>query len=253
VPSLFDSATFNERLFFPSPAACPLPPGSREARVEVEPGLSLECRVHPSPGARVAVLFFTGNGENAASWDAFAPRFHDAGASLIAVSYRGYGASEGRPSLRAALADARAVAAAAARLLPGPLVVMGRSLGSASAAEIAGLSPPRCAGVVIESGFSDLVALVARRGLRLPGPLDARDLADFSPLGKLARSPQPLLLLHGAQDSLIPPGDARASLEASRASDRSLVLIEGRGHNDLMLSEDYWDALAAFFGRVAGA
>ena len=255
--SLFDSAVFNKNLFFPRPEARRLPPGSRELRVEVAPGVSLECRVHPSPSARVAVLFFTGNGETAADWDSFASAFHRLGAALIVVSYRGYGTSGGSPTLRAVLADATVVAAAVSGALreagaPLPLVAMGRSLGSASAAEIAGAASSPCAGVVIESGFSDLPALVARRGLTIPVPLSAQDLATFSPLGKLARSRLPLLLLHGAADTLIPPADAEASLAAAGSPDRSLVVIEDRGHNDLMYSEAYWTALGAFLTRILG-
>jgi uncharacterized protein len=129
---------------------------------------------------------------------------------------------------------------------------MGRSLGSACAAEVVRAVPEIVAGVVLESGFSDLVALARRRGLVIDSVAE-EDLEVLCPLRKLGRSRVPLLVLHGEADTLIVPEEGRAAYEASGAEDKRLVLIPQRGHNDVSLHPLYWEELAAFLQRVASA
>ncbi|RYE92409.1 MAG: alpha/beta hydrolase [Myxococcales bacterium] len=249
--SLFDAPGFTERLFFPRPDRRPPPPGARDLRVVADDGVALQCRVHEPAAAAVGVVLFPGNGEAAADYDALAASFGRAGASLAVASHRGYGRSEGRPSLRRALRDAPVVLAAVAAEWPGrPLVAMGRSLGSACAAELGGRSPSELVGVVIESGFSDLRRLIERRGLTPPAHLDEADERDFGSLAKVAAWRGPLLVLHGTEDEVIGPDEALATHRAAGPG-AQLHLVVGRGHNDLMQAPDYWAALGAFLARVA--
>jgi pimeloyl-ACP methyl ester carboxylesterase len=105
------------------------------------------------------------------------------------------------------------------------------------------------AGIIFESGFSDLVGFAMRRGLA--GEVAEADREALCPLQKLARSPLPLLVLHGEEDSLIPAAEGRAAHAASASPHKQLALIPGRGHNDLSLDPRYWSALKAFVERVA--
>jgi hypothetical protein len=250
--SIFDSPAFNSRLFFPRPLTSAPPSGAHDELLTVAPGVQIHLRVHAAPSARALVLLFHGNGEVVADYDAAAPDYAAVGARLAVMDYRGYGASSGVPALRSALADARVVLAAARALTTLPLIVMGRSLGSACAAELTGTrSPP--AGLILESGFTDLQGLVRRRGVSLDSPLPPDDLAAFDPLPKLRASRAPLLVLHGALDTLIAPTEATAAHDAAGTADRRLVLIPGRGHNDVSAHPLYWASLRAFVDHVAGA
>jgi alpha-beta hydrolase superfamily lysophospholipase len=252
---LLDDPALSEDVFFPRPSFAPPPPGARDTMVEVAPGVRLHARIHDAPGAVAALILFHGNGEVVSDYDAAAPRFADAGARFAVVDYRGYGRSEGRSTLATLYADAcpafegvRAELARAGVALP--VVVMGRSLGSACAAEIAHALPGAAAGFVFESGFSDVDAFARRR--RVPVdlfPEAAR--AVLSPLHKLAASKAPLLVLHGERDRLLYPEEGRAAYEASGAADKQFVLVPGRGHNDVSFHPLYWEALAAFLQRVA--
>jgi hypothetical protein len=58
-------------------------------------------------------------------------------------------------------------------------------------------------------------------------------------------------VLHGARDELIVPEGGRAVFAAAATGDKRLVLVPGRGHNDLSLHPVYWEELAAFMQRVA--
>jgi pimeloyl-ACP methyl ester carboxylesterase len=129
---------------------------------------------------------------------------------------------------------------------------MGRSLGSACAAEIACSVPQLHAGVVLESGFSDVAGVARRRGIAVDAVAE-EDLEVLCPLRKLARSRTPLLVLHGAEDTLIAPEEGRAAYEASAAAEKRFVLVPGRGHNTISHHPLYWEELAAFLRRVASA
>lgn len=246
--SLLDHPAVSANLFYPRPSFSPPRPGMRDLAIEVEPGVRLHARTHEAAGAVAHVVLFHGNGEVVSDYDDAARSFEEAGAALSIVDFRGYGKSEGEPSLRTLLTDARpALAGVSKQLSPLPVLVMGRSLGSACAAELSGEG---VAGIIFESGFSDIAGFARRRGL--PPSMITQDDIDFiGPLQKLSRSRTPLLVLHGELDTLIPATEGRAAYDASGASDKRLALVPGRGHNDLSFHPLYWEELGAFVKRVA--
>lgn len=260
--SILDSPGFNASLFFPRRDPGEPPPGTCDLLGEgpaAAGGVRLQIRAYPAPSPGCLVLLFPGNGEIVADYAAVAPDYHRMGASLLVASYRGYGRSEGTPTLRALLHDARIMLDAvfssrtfppgASSESPLPLVILGRSLGGACAAELAG-AMPALAGLILDSCGSDLRSLVARRGLD-PSALVEEDFETFCPLRKLARWRGPLLVLHGEQDEIISVDEGRALFHASPSGDKRLETLPGRGHNDLWLAPRYWQALGAFLSAVA--
>jgi pimeloyl-ACP methyl ester carboxylesterase len=133
-------------------------------------------------------------------------------------------------------------------LAPARLYVMGRSLGSAAAIEIAARADKRLAGLIIESGFANTVALLARLGLQVRGADEERD--GFGNAAKLSRIALPVLILHGQDDVLIPASDAHELHRRCASPDKQLVLIPRAGHNDLMMvgMKTYLDAIRRFVG-----
>ena len=242
--SIFDTREFNERLFFPRRQAGQPPPDATDLSIPVE-GATLHLRWHrPLRQADAqTLLLFHGNGEVVSDYDDAASRFAACGANLAVVDYRGYGQSTGTPTLRDALRDAPLVVEALTAAGASRLVVMGRSLGSASAAELYARPHAAIARFVWESGFVDLGALVGRRGLTVPSPFSEEDLATFDARAKLRRGDRPMLVLHGAEDTLIVPAEATLAFEAAGTSEKELVFIPDRGHNDLSAGRAYWDAL----------
>jgi pimeloyl-ACP methyl ester carboxylesterase len=241
---LFDAAEFNQRLFFPRKSSSPCPPGARDAFVDVEAGVRLHARTHGNPSAKVTLVFFHGNGETVADYDTLAPRFFALGLEPVFFDYRGYGQSTGAPMLRTLYSDAVKCLATVPRARP--LLVFGRSLGAAAAAELAGRDG-LIDGLVLESGGSDLAGLIARRGFP-PYVLSEEERAVFDPKVKLARCRVPTLVLHGEDDDLILPREAQGAFDALGCADKQLVFVPG-GHNDLSFSAEYWDALARFVAK----
>jgi alpha-beta hydrolase superfamily lysophospholipase len=247
--SIFDSDEFTDRLFFPRTDASPPPPGAVDHMVVVG-GAQVHVRVHPAaPGAPVLLLFH-GNGEVVADYDSAAPRFARAGVALAIADYRGYGQSTGAATLRHLIADARPVAEAVQ-----PRFVMGRSLGGLAAHELYARPLAAMQAVVLESALFDLDGLIRRRGLTPPTRFTDDERGSFEPATKLALGRLPLLLLHGEDDDLIIPGEARSALAAAgtTAADKSLVIVSGRGHNDISGGDIYWSALADFVARHTAA
>lgn len=81
-------------------------------------------------------------------------------------------------------------------------------------------------------------------------PLAEGDRAAFDPLPKLRASTAPLLVLHGALDTMIPPSEGVAAHEATGTADRRLVLIPDRGHNGISAHPLYRASLRSFIDHV---
>jgi pimeloyl-ACP methyl ester carboxylesterase len=194
-------------------------------------------------------MLFHGNGELIADYDAAAPTVADAGAALAVVDYRGYGKSLGEPTLRNVIQDSHKVVATLAER---SVVVMGRSLGSVAAAELYRNPPPCVVGFIWESGIADVDTLVNGRNLRTTPPFSQEERDVIDPIPKLRAGRSPLLVIHGADDELVPPGEAQVAFDAAGTTNKELVLVPEKGHNDLSSAPIYWQAIAAFIqNRVA--
>ena len=222
----------------------------------------------PSVGsAAPTILFFHGNGEIAADYADVGPLLNDRGISLLVAEYRGYGRSGGSPTVAAMMADARAVfealearlaargggrssASCACGTRPSVgsatgVVVMGRSLGSAPAVALAAaLGPPRVAGLVVESGFARAKPLLRTLGVAEQELVKITG-TDLDNVGKIKAYAGPTLVIHGAQDHLIPVGDGQALYHASQAEHKDMLVVPRADHNSLFLYglDAYLDAV----------
>jgi pimeloyl-ACP methyl ester carboxylesterase len=231
------------------------PAGVSLVSVEVEPGVAVGGRLHSAADNSPAILYFHGNGEIAADYDSIAPLYTRLGITLLVVDYRGYGRSGGAPTADALLADAVAVFDDVGRifaengLAPMQLYVMGRSLGSAAAIEVALHAGGQLAGLIVESGFADTFALLTRVGGRIQGLEHLDEEQDgFGNPAKMSRITTRALVIHGQNDVLIPASDGHELYRCCAALDKRLVLIPGAGHNDLMMvgMAQYFEAMRAF-------
>lgn len=250
IDPVLDHALVSARYFFPR--ACRLPDP-----VQVDAGdATLACAAfHPHPGGPT-LLHFHGNGEVVADWlQGFPELVASMGANLFLAEYRGYGMSTGTPQLGRMLEDVvRLVEACGAP--PGRLVPFGRSVGSIFAIEAAARYP--VAGLVLESGVADPQE---RLRLRLdPRELGATEEAFAAAFArrldhraKLARHHGPTLVLHAADDDLVPPDNARR-LASWTAGPAELCLLPRGGHNAILSEnlEAYAGALADFLARLPG-
>jgi uncharacterized protein len=182
--------------------------------------------------ARAHVVFFHGNAGNVSHRVQHALALRGAGLDLLLVDYRGYGKSTGHPSEDGLHRDARASVAALRtgdHVDPGRVVYMGESLGAAVALRLALEDPPLAC--VLQSPFTSLRD-VARE--HYPAPMASLAGDAYPSLERIPRLAAPVLIVHGAEDEIVPVAHARALFAAAREP-RRLRVVEGAGHNDLVL------------------
>jgi uncharacterized protein len=212
--------------------------------------------LHLHSTSETLLLFFHGNGEIAADYDDIASFFTNCGVSFWSVDYRGYGKSTGLPAYSLMFDDAQALMNDIPRMGKTVgrtfkrILVMGRSLGSASAIFLASRHGVKLCGLILDSPYADGLKLI----FRLSGmALNKEDLPAFVDNIDLMRTVDlPTLIIHGTIDQIIPISDARALYNACPNAIRRLVEIEGAGHNDLMFSgaERYWSAIRDHIRQV---
>ena len=226
--------------------------GVRIVTVEVDPGVVIGGRLYYHAEKSPTIIFFHGNGEIARDYDEIAHFYRQIGVNLLVWDYRGYGISTGSPTAGNLLLDAQIIFSETGKICrqmgvkPDQIFVMGRSLGSAAAIEIAVQSGKDIAGLIIESGFSDTFALLARLGIYVNNIND--DLEGFNNLDKIGEISIPTLFIHGDKDVLIPSNDSQQLFDSCIAESKKLVLIPGGHHNDLIYvgSKIYFDAIKDF-------
>ena len=186
----------------------------------------------PAKPGHAMVIYFHGNGDFLAG---LVGRFRDItsdGTGLVALSYRGYAGSSGRPSEQGLLWDsAAAYAFASARYGVDRIVVWGFSLGSGVAVALA--ADQRIGNLVLEAPYTSITEVAGAAFPFLPVRWLVRD--QFRSDQRIARVTVPLLIMHGARDPTISIGLGER-LFALAHEPKQFVRFPNGGHNDL---DDY--------------
>jgi pimeloyl-ACP methyl ester carboxylesterase len=159
--------------------------------------------------------------------------------NLLAADYRGYGRSGGSPTVSAMMADCHVILDYARTWLVdnghnGPMIIMGRSLGSASALELAATHAEKVNGLIIESGFAYAAALLRLLGVN-PQRIGFNEKSSFANLDKIRCYAGPTLIIHAEYDHIIPYSDGQALFDASSSAAKQLLKIPGANHNDILM------------------
>jgi fermentation-respiration switch protein FrsA (DUF1100 family) len=238
-------------LFHPRPewASPESVPGCHDVMVPLEGGVTLGAKFHLSGAGDSAILFFHGNGEIAADYNDLGPLYGRMGIHFLVFDYRGYGRSGGSPTITNMMRDCHVVFELAKRFLSekgftGPLIVMGRSLGSAPALELASTYADEVSGLIVESGFAFAEPLFELFGFSLK-KMGISEQDAFRNVEKIRALGKPCLIIHGERDHLIPFAEGQALFDACKAKKKRLLVIPGADHNDLFYRgiEEYLQAV----------
>jgi fermentation-respiration switch protein FrsA (DUF1100 family) len=218
---------FPERTHTP-PAAAGLPE-AEEVVLDSSGGEHVIVWHIPPRGEKPVVLYFHGNGGSLRGRvDRFRALAAD-GTGLIALSYRGYGGSSGRPTEKGLIDDALAAYAfAAARYPASRLALWGESLGTGVAVALAAQKP--VGRIVLESPFTSIADIAAQIYWFFPVRLLIKDSYRSDLL--IGTVTAPFLILHGDKDSIVPItlGDQLYKLITAP---KRFVRFPGAGHNEL--------------------
>jgi hypothetical protein len=135
----------------------------------------------------------------------------------------------------------------------GPLLVMGRSLGSAPALEIASSFQEQIAGLIIESGFATTLPLLLTMGVDVQG-LDITEDDGFQNVRKISSINKPTLIIHGQRDEIIPVNSAALLQAQSPARAKELQIVPGASHNTIIAQagEMYFSVIKQFINKIGG-
>jgi fermentation-respiration switch protein FrsA (DUF1100 family) len=197
-------------------------------------GVSAEA---PGP----VVIFAHGNAELIDYWPDGLYGYTRLGVSVLLPEYRGYGRSPGDPSQRAIGEDFTSFydrVIQRPEVDPSRVVLHGRSIGGGVAAQLASDRPS--AALILQSSPSSIKRIAARflvPWFLVRDPFDSvRVVRDYK---------QPVLVMHGSADRIIPPSHARRLANAA-ANPISRLIMYRVDHNTLPPDGPYWDDIEQF-------
>ena len=205
----------------------------------------------------LTILWFHGNAGNLGyQVDDLAALRQWTAANIFIFDYRGYGNSAGQPSERGFYRDARA---AWTYLLTRPdidpqrIILYGRSLGTAAAVELAADPPagPEPYAVILYSPLTSLRDMARAVHSRLP--LHWLAGGQFNSLSRIGGIASPLLIIHSAEDEIIPVEQGRR-LFAAAPEPKQFLYPDAPGHNDALDLSDaaLGEGLATFLKTLPG-
>lgn len=200
------------------------------------------------------ILYFHGNGSNIGDCVNRALRFHQIGLSVMLIDYRGYGKSSGPfPNESLVYEDAKTAfnyLTQTRKIAPQNIFLFGESLGGAIAIETA-VRYPNIAGIIVESTFTSIRAVIDEEKLYPLFPIDLILTQRFDSLSKMRSLKVPILFFHGIADKTIP---AKMSQQLYNAAPepKQLLLVPEADHNNVALvgGIEYLQTIETFIKQV---
>lgn len=253
--SFLDQPSLLKFLFYPRRDHTPPGPNAYDIMTTIEENVQICSRFYLHEKDAPWILYFHGNGEVVSDYDGIAPLYHEQGVNLVVADYRGYGASSGSPTFSSLVEDAHPLFRSvreelAGNDMKGDIWIMGRSMGSIPALELAANYQEELNGLIIESGFACPVRLIKHLGL--PVEIEGIDKIEEESDRKVRSITLPVLLLHGEEDRLVPLEEAEDLEQRLNSKNLELVSIPRAGHNDIMFvgRRDYFEQFGKFISNT---
>jgi uncharacterized protein len=223
-------------LYFPNPAHT-LPaqagfPQAEEVTFQSDDGETLLAWYAPAREGKPLVLYFQGNAEGLGARVGRFTWLTADGTGLLALCYRGYGGSTGKPTEDGLIRDVRAAYDFARARSPAKRIVLfGESLGTAVAIALA--TEREIGALILDAPFTSTVDVAAAAYPFAPVRWLMKDT--FHSDERIGRVSAPLLVLHGERDSIVPIHYSEKLFALAREPKRMVRFPQG-GHVNL---DDY--------------
>jgi fermentation-respiration switch protein FrsA (DUF1100 family) len=195
----------------------------------------------PASGpAKATVLHLHGNAANVSNHLPLVAWLPARGYHVLMLDYRGFGRSEGKPTLNGVVDDARAALAWLRAQQRTPIVVIGQSLGGATALRAVAADPADVKLLVVDSAFASYrgIARDALGPLRWAAEPALQVLPGTAadPVTAVAALTVPVLVMHGTGDGVIPLSHGQTLYAAAREPKQWLQVEQG-SHLDALARE----------------
>jgi pimeloyl-ACP methyl ester carboxylesterase len=235
----FDISEITRCLFYPRPEwrMPALGQGAESHLIQVARDVVIGARFYLAGKSCPNILFFHGNGEIVSDYDEMGLLYNQIGINFLPVDYRGYGRSTGEPTVSAMMQDAHVILDYVRQwrrnqAFTGSIIVMGRSLGSAPAIELACHYPDFIDALIVESGFAHIGPLLRLMGIDISQYGLSEDQGPRN-LQKIHQWDKPLLIIHAEYDQIFSIGEGESLFDASPSKDKKLIIIPNASHNDI--------------------
>ena len=231
-----DINILNSFLFHPRKAAEPF--GEKDVLIPVNENSKVGVRFHLVNPKAPNILFFHGNGEIAPEYDDIASIYNQREINFIIADFRGYGFSNGTPNAENTQLDAHHILDFVLNYLSsksykGPLVLMGRSLGSVSVLELSQRYPKDFSGLIIESGFADEEPLFKLIGITAEQAGFSKE-DGFLNGEKIKKYTGPLLVIHAEEDHIVPFSQGQDLHDSCPSKEKTFLPIPNANHNNIL-------------------
>ena len=201
----------------------------------------------PNPSAKYTMLVSHGNAEDLGDDRYWLEGLRDAGFSVFAYDYQGYGTSQGKPSEKSAYDDENAAydyLVSNLKIAPEHIIVFGRSVGSGPAVNLAARQP--VGALILQSPFVSAFRVVTRIPLL---PFDK--FPNYKHMGQVRC---PLLIIHGTNDTVVNIWHGRMLFDLANEP-KQFFAVPGADHNDLdmVAGENYGKTIHLFAESLTSA
>lgn len=252
--AMFASGWIERQFFYPDsvPYASPAQFGlqSEDVWLKAPDGSKLHAWFLPARGAaKGTVLHLHGNAANVGNHLPLVAWLPAEGYNVLLLDYRGFGKSQGEPSLDGVVDDA---AAALAYLRTrrdvdaSRLVILGQSMGGATALRLLARDSSGVRLAVIDSAFASYRQIAREAMLQsvvlapgIPLVMLALPGADRDPITALKKISVPLIFVHGTRDAVI-GHDHSVQLHAAASPPKELWTVEGADHMTVFATLGPW-------------
>jgi uncharacterized protein len=205
-------------------------------------GVRLHAVRISGPSPRAEVLYLGGNAfRTETSGAPIAAALAGQKVNALILDYRGYGRSEGKPTIELLQSDSLAAYDWLRAQTTLPIVVHGLSLGGFMAAHVAAERHPE--GLVLESTATNTADWADTQAPFFIRVQIADKLREQDNIARLKEYRGPLLIVAGDKDKVTPVKLSQKLFEEAASPDKELVIVPGGNHGD---SFEKPEALAKF-------
>jgi alpha-beta hydrolase superfamily lysophospholipase len=204
------------------------------------------------------IIFFPSTETPLVQYEEMAASYIAHGMNILVLSYRADYKTDTVPKMSEFYADGRVLFEQSIAWLDnngfsGAKFILGQSLGSVLAIDVASHTPEPIKGMLLESAMCQTTDYLNKRGLSTENINNVEELG-FCNLEKIEKIKLATLIFHGAKDEFIPITDAEKLQASSGARTKQFFIIPGAQHSSLHASGGklYFETIKNFIDTLCG-